>query len=239
MNMRDIGRRLGQEEIAIPLVATTSWPLDVEIWAVQASLRSDDAARALRAMCDAAELDRASTFRAPSRQRQYVMTRGVLRALIGARLDLRPADVPLRRDHRGKPHVAGAADGLHFSVSYSTGLSLIALARGQEVGIDIEYVNREVDVDAIIRRFFPADEARRLSATPPTQRRMDFFRSWTRKEAWLKAVGEGFHRPLGSVPDLAGSQIVDLVPSPGFRAAVAVTTRGTVCDESQLSERGQ
>lgn len=128
-----------------------------------------------------------------------VEARRVARELLLAQLSSRlgmPADrVRLRRTASGKPCLADASD-LRFSVSHSHGVAAVALARGREVGVDVEAIDPALDVDVVIRRFFPAEEAKTLLQLSRQDRCAAFFRSWARKEAFAKADGAGLRRPL-------------------------------------------
>src|SRR5207253_10188751 len=120
---------------------------------------------------------------------------------------------------RGKPALADG-DGLRFNVAHSHGLALVAVARGRELGVDLERVRPLPAAEAIARRFFSARERAVLDALP-LRRRLDAFLSlWTRKEAFLKATGGGlgWGRALAAVDvdgDLDGWPIRELAPARG------------------------
>jgi 4'-phosphopantetheinyl transferase len=73
---------------------------------------------------------------------------------------------------------------------------MVAISRGRSLGVDVEWIHRDLDIDGIARRFFSAHEQRELATVDPVERRVAFFRCWTRKEAYLKAQGEGLALPL-------------------------------------------
>jgi len=133
----------------------------------------------------------------------------------------------------GKPRLAvglvsASQPDLRFSVSHSGELALIALTVGREVGIDLEYVDREIHFEGIARRFFTAAEITALLHLPPEMRRSGFFLCWTRKEAVLKARGEGLAASLDSFS-------VSLVPGESARLIAAdwdqpQVERWTLCD---------
>jgi 4'-phosphopantetheinyl transferase len=126
------------------------------------------------------------------------------------------------RAGHGKPHLADRSD-LDFSLSHSGGLALIAVARGRRVGADVERVRPRTDVLAIARGSLSARE-RQAIASEGTDgaRRAAFFRCWTRKEAYLKALGVGLAGGLDADPDEAGGWQVSTLPvAPGYAAAVA------------------
>jgi 4'-phosphopantetheinyl transferase len=122
----------------------------------------------------------------------------------------------------GKPRLAGRSD-LDFSISHSGELALIAVARGRRVGADVERVRPRTDVLAIARGSLSARERRAIEALATDEaRREAFFRCWTRKEAYLKALGVGLAGGLDTDPEQArGWQIRSLPAPPGYMAAVA------------------
>ena len=122
----------------------------------------------------------------------------------------------------GKPHLGGRSD-LDFSISHSGGLALIAVARGRRVGADVERVRPRTDVLAIARGSLSARERQTIeSLETDAARREAFFRCWTRKEAYLKALGVGLAGGLDTDPeDARGWRIRSLPTRPGYMAAVA------------------
>lgn len=163
----------------------------VDVWLV----RLAPPPPAMLATLSPAELAAASRFAHRPSHDSYVVTRGVLRQLLGRYLGEAPAAVRITSEARGKPVVAGA---LGFNVSHSGEFALLGFARDCDVGVDIEAVRAAPDWLAIARRFFAADEAQALATTPDAEREAAFFRCWTRKEAFVKATGLGLSAPLGS-----------------------------------------
>jgi phosphopantetheinyl transferase len=130
----------------------------------------------------------------------FAATRAALRRVLGAALGADPAEVPIVAGARGKPRLAtgAATQGLEFSVSHTNGLSLIALARGRRIGVDVEQPRRAADV-RIAARVFGEKVAAELAAMPAGERGGAFLRLWTATEALSKAAGVGiaiFDRPL-------------------------------------------
>jgi 4'-phosphopantetheinyl transferase len=144
---------------------------------------------------------------------------------------------------QGKPALAGvwSASGWHFNLAHSLDLALLAVTRSGPVGVDVERIRPLRDVDQLVSRFFSPRESAAFQALPAEQKPDAFFRLWTRKEAWLKATGEGIAESLGrvevsflpgeparllSLPGgpaaLSGWRLHDLDPGPGFIAALAV-----------------
>ncbi|MGH2708092.1 MAG: 4'-phosphopantetheinyl transferase family protein, partial [Actinomycetota bacterium] len=125
-------------------------------------------------------------------------SRGVLRCVLARYLAIEPQAVRMRSAAHGKPFLACGPRqlALRFNLSHSGGVALVAVARGREVGIDIESLGRVLDYERIITRFLSPDEQRMLAALPPTLRRQAFFTCWVRKEAYAKARGLGLSLPF-------------------------------------------
>ncbi len=114
-----------------------------------------------------------------------------VRSVLAGYVGCSPETIRIRREG-GRPELAtGSCPGLSFNLSHSHCLALLAVARNARVGVDLEWVRRGIRVEALARRFFSAAEADRLCALPPTAREAAFFRTWVRKEAYVKALGAG------------------------------------------------
>lgn len=204
-------------------------------------LRDGGAAAArLRPLLEPGELERADRFYFDRDRHGFIITRATLRLLLGGALGLHPRQLRFRYGPCGKPLLIGAeADGgVHFNVSHSHELALIALAAGRHVGVDVEFI-RPQPADAPTEQFFSPREADALRALPAPQRQQAFFAAWTRKEAFIKALGAGLALPLDSFdvslgPDdppallaVRGAaqatgpwRLVALDPAPGYAGAL-------------------
>jgi 4'-phosphopantetheinyl transferase len=176
---------------------------------------------------------------------RYIVGRLWLRWLLSVHVDARPAEMRFRSGEHGKPALAPPHDdgGLHFSASYSGDIALFALARNIEVGVDVERVRADVDVEQIAASFFARDEREALNRLAPGARVRAFFTCWTRKEAYVKALGTGLSLPLDSfdvAPGLDGGAVSeqwsimgpagewsvrDVEVEAGYAAAIAVEGR--------------
>jgi len=125
----------------------------------------------------------------------HAACRSALRMLLGRYLEARAEDIEFVYSEKGKPRCAGGTD-LRFNVSHSGGLALFAFARACELGADVELVRPVAEVDNIARRFFCPEECDQLLAVAPNEKPAAFFRCWTRKEAYIKATGDGLSAPL-------------------------------------------
>ncbi len=181
------------------------------------------------------ERARAARFRRPQDARRFCRARVALRVILGQALGEDPAGLRFDYGPQGKP-VLATDSSLAFNVSHSGELALVALCLGGEVGVDIERVRDDFSGDAIAERFFCAAELSWLRGLPADRRQDGFFRLWTRKEAFLKARGEGIWHELDrfdvspSPPQpivVPGAEetlwyVHDLDPGGGCRAALAV-----------------
>lgn len=157
--------------------------------------------RRLAQTLSADESERAGRFHFERDRRRFIVGRGVLRALLGRYLGLEPPQLRFGYGPQGKPHLADAletvdADALRFNLAHSHELALYAFTRGREIGVDLEHIRALPDAGQIAARFFSAGENAAWLALPESQRLEAFFNCWTRKEAYLKAGGDGLARPL-------------------------------------------
>jgi 4'-phosphopantetheinyl transferase len=128
-------------------------------------------------------------------RRLSVLSWGLVRTTLGAIVGRDPASLEFARDQFGKPALPG---GPSFNLSHSGDRVLIALAEEGRVGVDVEVIRPLPDAEALAERSFSTDEAAALSALAAAERERAFFRIWTRKEAFIKAVGRGMSIPMSS-----------------------------------------
>ena len=174
-------------------------PGEIHVWSVDLN-PSPAAVEALGHLLSADEWERARRFRFEQHRRQYVVGRGALRTLLAAYLGDRPERIAFTYGPRGKPFLETslASSGLHFNLSNSADLALVGLVRGIEIGVDVEYLKPMPDCEEISERFFSESERQVLRSLPRELKEEAFFNCWTRKEAYLKAVGEGLAAALDS-----------------------------------------
>jgi 4'-phosphopantetheinyl transferase len=189
----------------------------------------------LLAPCERA---RAERFHFQRDRDRFIAGRGRLRRILGAYLQQSPNLLQFCYGASGKPAVAGP---LSFNLSHSGEFAALAVARFG-LGVDIECV-RPIE-EAVAERFFAADEVARLRRLPETQQTEAFFACWTRKEAYVKALGDGLSLPLdcfsvslepqesarllraGNDPaEPSRWQFHHFVPAPGFVGAIAARRR--------------
>lgn len=177
------------------------------------------------------ERARAERLRRPSARAQFVATRAALRRILGGRIGLEPPRVEFRIRPGGKPELAGAGaeSGWRFNVSHTDGLYLIAMARGFEVGIDVErgWTPGPGELAALVGRHFSTAERAQWESAVESDSMSAFLRIWTRKEAVLKASGVGLVEDLRSVDTVSPGlslgrwRVMDWVVPAGYAAAVS------------------
>jgi len=186
---------------------------------------------------------RASRFIFERDRRRFIVGRARLRHLLASRLGVEPHAVELVYGPRGKPRLAGRCGDadLCFNVSHSEDLAVYAFSSGREVGVDVEAVRELRDADEIAARFFSRRENEAYLALDSRDKPLGFFNCWTRKEAFIKARGDGLHYPLDRfdvslapgepakilrVEDTPGEQcdwtLHSFMPGPGLAGAIVV-----------------
>jgi 4'-phosphopantetheinyl transferase len=188
------------------------------------------------------ERERAEKFRYAEHRQHYIVARASLRRLLAERLRIAPRAVEFVETKYGKPRLApvhGSAD-VEFNLSHSGTLALYAFTNGRAVGIDVELIRQVPDAVDLAEGFFSSAETAALRAFPLNRRSLAFLACWTRKEAFIKALGLGLSCPLDAFdvtidPDAPAritriEERVDIVanwtmeafsPYPGYIAAVA------------------
>jgi 4'-phosphopantetheinyl transferase len=225
---------LGDAEVHVWHAATDAFADPVLLQGYSALLSAEERARQERFVF---ERDR----------HQFLVAHGVLRTLLSRYATITPSQWRFTANRYGRPAIAGppAAQELQFSLSHTTGLVAIALARDAEVGVDAEDLERRAVDPGVARSYFSPEEVAELESVPPPLRARRFLEYWTLKEAYVKARGLGLSLPLdefsillpkegppalrlarSSDDDASSWQLAQLAPSPRHLVAVAVRTRG-------------
>jgi 4'-phosphopantetheinyl transferase len=146
------------------------------------------------------EWQRAKRFRLERDRRRFLAGRGTLREILAALLELSPENLAFSYGEFGKPQIAApaAARSFHFNLAHSDSIAVYAVAK-HALGVDVERIRAMDDAEQIAERFFSPREKRCLLALPTEQRREAFFNCWTRKEAYLKAIGRGLDDGLDQI----------------------------------------
>ena len=149
----------------------------------------------LEPLLNDSEKERASRYVDAIHRSRFIAARAAVRLALGIALGERPGAVQFHFNPYGKPYLVQPARPIHFNLSHSEHRVLIALAFDREIGVDIERM-RPVDPVALAERYFSVAERERLSRLEGREQLDAFFRGWTRKESYVKAVGLGFSYPL-------------------------------------------
>jgi 4'-phosphopantetheinyl transferase len=213
---------------------------DLHIWAVEL----DACAEAIdcgRDVLSDEERERADRFRFEKHRNRFTIGRACLRQILSRYLGEPAASLSFEHGPNGKPRLAGGFNGLQFNLAHSETLALVAVTQIGEVGVDVEEVRVLPDFDELVSRFFSARETAAFEQLSEEEKPAAFFNLWTRKEAFLKATGEGIGHGLNRVEvsflageaarfaqlpeDLAVGKnwiLRELAPADGFVGAVTV-----------------
>ena len=163
--------------------------------------------QALSCILSTDETVRAAKYIFQKDRDHFVVARGVLRNILSRYLNVAPEHLSFEYDEYGKPALSDASGGqsLRFNLSHSQGLALYALTIDRQIGINTEFIREDLELEQIAQQFFSQHEVAMLRALPAHLRADGFFNCWTRKEAYIKAVGLGFSLPLDQF-------VVSLIP---------------------------
>lgn len=227
---------MSSPRLPLPVLDRTA----VHVWTASLGA-TDHAVERLAGILSADERARADRFLTPGLRGRFVVARALMRRVLAAYVRADPASLPIGYGRRGKPRLHDGS-GVCFNLSHADEFCLLAVARQREVGVDIEAINRDLDCEGVARLAFSPEECEALAVLPPAARREAFFRIWVRKEAYVKARGEGLAYPTRSfsvshasgcedalVRDDNGAhgpggwRVTETVAPQGFEAAVAAS----------------
>src|SRR5437899_3111539 len=197
---------------------------EVHVWRMQFS--STNLSNQAWPLMSEQERARASAFRFKPDCERFYESRLLVRCVLGRYLDLNPAEVAIKTGQNGKPFIdnAGGNHGIEFNLAHCRSEALLAVTSGQSVGIDVEDGGsiRKADVDALAQECLTNREAQILQALAGPDRVRAFLLCWTRKEALLKAVGQGLLAKLNDfeVPLDGASWRVSWTPESSTKASI-------------------
>ncbi|MEA3162476.1 MAG: 4-phosphopantetheinyl transferase [Verrucomicrobiota bacterium] len=198
-------------------------PREVQIWGLW-STASDPVVEEFRSILSLEERRRAERFRFEHLKRSFTLSRGGLRFLLAHYLRCAPSTVELICGPKGKPELR-ASSLLRFNTSHSGQMTVYAFTLGCELGVDVEHFRKLDDSESIAKRYFSPGEVSDLLTLKAEDKEMGFFRCWTRKEAYVKAIGEGLTVPLDCFQ-------VTLLPETPARFVQIASEMGTAADWS-------
>jgi 4'-phosphopantetheinyl transferase len=214
----------------------------IDIWAAELD-GSDVIIEAYEELLSPSEAVRSNRFHFARDRNRYVARHGILRLLLGAYMHSEPQDIEIHSDSKGKPHVVNRApeSDLQFSMSHSSGLVVFTFGQSVGIGVDIEKIRAFPELSGVVGHNFAPAEIKEINSSPERARLGVFFQLWARKEAILKASGDGLSldlrcvdvsaveagRGAWSIRKIEGQglvrefQLMDLSIAPGFAAAIA------------------
>jgi 4'-phosphopantetheinyl transferase len=184
-------------------IAAGAIPLLVEethVWIASAVNLEPAVLAALEVTLSSTERNQASKFRFVPDRTRYIFAHGVLREILSHYVAKLPSQLTFVVNEFGKPSLENAGpDGpVLFNMSHSEALVIVAVTLDCCVGVDTEFIRPIEDIDSLAQRFFTTSEQALVQAAPTDQKEHIFYRCWTRKEAYIKAIGKGFSIPLDS-----------------------------------------
>jgi len=219
---------------------------DVHIWRAALDLASSYVS-SLQGTLAKDESERAGRFHFQKDREHFIAARGLLRIILSRYTGVQPNEIRFGYSANGKPCLAATSgwDRLSFNLSHSHGLVLYGFTWGREIGVDLERLRTDFSCEQIAERFFSPRENAELRALPATIKHAAFFACWTRKEAYIKARGDGLALPLdqfdvslapgqparllhvrGDPLEASRWSLQELSPGPGYVAALAVQGHG-------------
>lgn len=212
MNSDDFPRLRSSHSLLLPSDEVHTWYASLDL--------SPQRLQRLASLLSPDEQARAERFYFERDRKRFIAGRGLLRTILGSYLGMEPSRVEFCYGSYGKPALKTTFYGrvLQFSLSHSNGLALYTVSWNRRVGVDVEYIRPVCEADRIAERFFSADETAVIRSLPVERRLEAFFNAWTRKEAYLKAIGDGLTRPLTQIEvSLAPGEPARLVSVRGDR----------------------
>jgi 4'-phosphopantetheinyl transferase len=166
----------------------------VHVWRIALN-QEDEKLDGFRRTLGADELERAGRFHFEKHRRHFIVARGFLRAVVARYLESQPEALRFEYGAFGKPALE-SGHTLRFNLSHSNEVALLAVALDADIGVDVEHIRADFASEDIARRYFSRAEVEVFNSLRQEERAAAFFRCWTRKEAYIKAIGKGFSQAL-------------------------------------------
>jgi 4'-phosphopantetheinyl transferase len=167
----------------------------VDVWRISLDCQPDTV-KHLESTLSVDESQRAARFHFPTDEERYIVAHGSLRYILSRYLSSDSEQLTFSKNEYGKPALNGHS--LEFNLSHSGEFALVAVTQEHKVGVDLERIRLDMELDSMARRFFSPNEVSELMTLPSEQKEVGFFNCWTRKEAYIKAHGLGLSLPLDS-----------------------------------------
>ena len=199
------------------------------------------------------EKDRAGKYHFEKDRNNYLVSRGLLRLILSKYLSIKAQEIIFEYNKYGKPYLKN--NNLSFNIAHSSSTFIMTVTKEYDIGIDIEFMRDDLEIINMANNFFSEYEIKELLSLDQTNRLEGFYNCWTRKEAFIKAVGKGLSIPLDSfdveldpeklvkILDIRFNsypieewQIIDLSLIPNFKCAVAVKNNNVVLETYKLEK---
>ncbi|HLF29143.1 MAG TPA: 4'-phosphopantetheinyl transferase superfamily protein [Anaerolineae bacterium] len=170
---------------------------DIHVWRIALD-QPEATIHRLQSTLSSDERERAERFQFDRDRRRFISAHAALRMLLARYLASQPNQIRFEYGAHGKPWLAanGVSDRIEFNLAHSGEYAVCGITRYQPIGIDLEFMRPVLDADQIVERFFSTQECATFRALPTDLKHATFFAGWTRKEAFIKAIGDGLSRPL-------------------------------------------
>jgi 4'-phosphopantetheinyl transferase len=168
---------------------------EVHVWKV-GLLVPDREVLERAALLSVDERERSSRFRFGCHARRFIVTRATLRAILAKYVGGPAAEIRFHYGKSGKPRLHTPEGNIRFNLSHSEEYAVFAVSRGREVGVDLEWMKEDKDLERLSQRFFSPHEQGAIAQLPAARQTHAFYRCWTCKEAYIKATGDGLALPL-------------------------------------------
>jgi 4'-phosphopantetheinyl transferase len=180
---------------------------EIHTWVIDIKEHKTENQR-LQRLLSSDEMIRSQRFHFDNDREMYVIAHGALREILSYYLNCLPQNIQLSYAEKNKPYIAHG--NLQFNLSHSHQLAVVVVGLTHAVGVDIEHIGKEnLDELQIAKRFFAEEEYQQLFSLPREQQHRAFLETWTRKEAFIKSIGDGLSFPLNEV-------IVNVPPLPAI-----------------------
>jgi len=178
----------------IPQNQNTLTENEVHIWVAHLTV-SPPRIKQYYPLLSTEEKERSERFVHFIHRKRFIASHGFMRTALATYLNADANTLKFKQGEKGKPFLVtdNPKDQLHFNLSHSNNLALLAICKNKPVGIDIEFMERKNEWQKIARRFFTDEEQKALFLLADDQQQPAFFNIWTRKEAHMKVTGEGLH----------------------------------------------
>lgn len=185
---------------------------DVHIWLADLEIPAEKLEE-FRQILSSDESTRAGRFHFEKDRKKFTIARGALRLILGRYLNIPGKDIHFSNTQYRRPYITEKHNRtlINFNLSHSNALAIYAVTKGRDIGIDIEYMRPMNDAAGIVKRFFSAKEISLFNSAPDDAKTRAFFTLWTRKEAYIKALGMGLNMPLNQFTAVSSLEDNDFI----------------------------